>query len=403
MEKFSYKAVSSDGKEKKGTIDAQTRNEVIKQLKEEGLIPVNISQQSFLDRDIQFSFLHKRKIKSRDFCVFCRQFSSILRAGVSVVSALEMLSEQTENKTLRLAIKGVQSGVEKGETLSDSMKREECFPPLLVNMVAAGEMSGSMEKAIDRMALQFEKESRLKGMVKKAMIYPIILCCVAVGVLIVMMTFVIPKFVAMFDEIQTEIPTFTKMIIGMSNFVTNYWYVMIIIAVAIVFVYKAYAKSESGRHHIDSFKLKVPIFGKLATKSECASFSRTLATLIVAGMPMMDALSITADTMINVLYKDALLKVRNGVGLGIELSSQLKSAKVFPPMVVHMTGIGEQTGNIEEMLNNVAGYYEEEVEITTQQITALMEPLIIIVMALIVGVLVIAIYSPMVSLYNSIG
>jgi len=405
METFSYNAVSVTGKEKKGSVEAENKEAVARQLKTDGYTPITIKTQTFLDKDINFSFgLGVKKVKTRDLSVFCRQFSSILKAGVSVISALEMLSEQTENKSLRQALKNVQSNVEKGENLADAMRLEaDVFPSLLINMISAGELSGSLEMSIERMAVQFEKDTKLKGMVKKAMMYPMVLCIVAIGVVIVMMAFVIPSFMAMFDDIGTKMPPFTQFVIDMSNFITHRWYILIAIIVAVIVGYNTYVKTENGLHTIASIKLKLPVFGTLVTKTACARFARTFGTLLVAGMPMIDALDITAKTMDNVIFKDALMKVKSGIGLGLSLSTQLRATNLFPAMVIHMTNIGEETGNLEEMLNNIANYYDEEVEITTQQVTALMEPMIILVMAVVVGALIMAIYSPMIQLYSTLG
>lgn len=406
MQTFSYKAIGADGKEKKGSIEAESRQEAVKKLKDDSMLPVSVEEQSLLDKDISFSFggKRKKKVTARDMSVFCRQFSSILRAGVSVVKALEMLGAQTENKNLKAAVIDVQSSVEKGSTLSDAMRiKKDVFPDLLISMVSAGEASGSLELAIERMAVQFEKDAKIKSMVKKAMTYPMVLLVVAVGVMILMITYVIPQFEDMFNSIGSELPVYTRVVLWLGDFITSKWWLIIIIIVGIVFAYKAYKGTDGGRHTIDKLKLKIPVFGMLATKTACARFSRTLGTLLKSGMSMMDALDIVADTMDNVLYKDALIKARSGVALGFELSQQLEATGLFPPMVVHMTSIGEETGNMEEMLTNIANYYDEEVEMATQQVTALMEPIIIVVMAVMVAVLVLCIYGPMAQLYDDLG
>lgn len=404
METFSYTAVGADGKEKKGSIVAETREDAARSLKEQGLLPMSIGKQSALDTDINFSFGKKKGVKVRDLSVFCRQFSSIIKAGVNVINALSMMSEQTENKKLKAAIKNVQSNVEKGETLSSAMRSEgDIFPSLLVSMVAAGEASGSLETAIERMAIQFEKDAKISGMVKKAMIYPIILIVVMIGVVIAMMMFVIPNFMDMFEGLDAEMPFMTVMVINMSNFILDKWWLLILIVVGIVFAYKSYYKTDAGRHMIDRIKIKIPVFGVLAVKTACARFSRIMSTLLSAGMPMISAIEIAAGTMDNVLFKDALQKVRSGVALGMGFSQQIGVTRLFPAMLVHMVGIGEETGNIEDMLTNVANYYDEEVELATQSVTALMEPMIIIVMAVVVGALVLAIYQPMITLYSTLG
>lgn len=403
METFSYKAVDASGKDVKGAVEAESRDEAARKIKEQGFTPVSIAKQGTLDKDVNVSFLGKKKIPARDMSVFCRQFSSILKAGVSVINALEMLSEQTENKKLQEAIKRTQDSVEKGETLSDSMKQNEEFPSILVDMVKAGEASGSLEISLTRMAIQFEKDAKLKGVVKKAMMYPIVLLCVMIGVIIVMLTFVIPSFMTMFEDLDSELPVTTKAILAMSNSLKHYWFIYIIVVVGIVVAVQMYKRTDAGRHNLDKLKLKIPVFGILQTKSACASFARTMSTLLQAGMPMIDALEISASTMKNVLFYDGLEKVKNGVSLGLPLSNQLKSTGLFPAMVVHMVGIGEETGNVEEMLTNSAVYYEEEVEVQTQTLTSLMEPIIIVLMALVVVMLILAIYQPMIQLYNTLG
>lgn len=403
METFSYTAVGADGKEKKGSIVAETREDAARSLKDQGLLPMSIGKQSALDKDINFSF-GKKGVKVRDLSVFCRQFSSIIKAGVNVINALSMMSEQTENKKLKAAIKNVQSNVEKGETLSSAMRSEgDIFPSLLVSMVAAGEASGSLETAIERMAIQFEKDAKISGMVKKAMIYPIILIVVMIGVVIAMMMFVIPNFMDMFEGLDAEMPFMTVMVINMSNFILDKWWLLILIVAGIVFAYKSYYKTDAGRHVIDRIKIKIPVFGVLTVKTACARFSRIMSTLLSAGMPIISAIEIAAGTMDNVLFKDALQKVRSGVALGMGFSQQIGVTRLFPAMLVHMVGIGEETGNIEDMLTNVANYYDEEVELATQSVTALMEPMIIIVMAVVVGALVLAIYQPMITLYSTLG
>lgn len=403
METFSYKAVNPAGKDVKGSVEAESKEEAARKIKEQGLVPVSIGKQGALDKDVNIPIFKGKKIPARDMSVFCRQFASILKAGVSVINALEMLAEQTENKKLKEAIVNTQANVEKGESLSDSMRQNDAFPSILIDMVRAGEASGSLENSLTRMAIQFEKDAKLNGIVKKAMMYPIVLICVMIGVVIVMLTFVIPSFMTMFEDLDSELPVTTRAILAMSNSLKNYWYIYIIVVVGAVVGIQMYKRTDNGRHNLDKLKLKIPVFGLLQTKSACASFARTMSTLLQAGMPMIDALEISASTMKNVLFYDGLQKVKNGVSLGLPLSNQLKSTGLFPAMVVHMVGIGEETGNVEEMLTNSATYYEEEVEVQTQTLTSLMEPIIIVLMAFVVVLLIMAIYQPMIQLYNTLG
>lgn len=403
METFSYKAVNSAGKDVKGSVEAESKEEAARKIKEQGLVPVSVGKQGALDKDINIPIFKGKKIPARDMSVFCRQFASILKAGVSVINALEMLAEQTENKKLKQAIVETQANVEKGESLSDSMRHNDAFPSILIDMVRAGEASGSLENSLTRMAVQFEKDAKLNGIVKKAMMYPIVLICVMIGVVIVMLTFVIPSFMTMFEDLDSELPVTTRAILAVSNSLKNYWYIYILVIVGVVVGIQMYKRTDDGKHNLDKLKLKIPVFGLLQTKSACASFARTMSTLLQAGMPMIDALEISASTMKNVLFYDGLQKVKNGVSLGLPLSNQLKSTGLFPAMVVHMVGIGEETGNVEEMLTNSATYYEEEVEVQTQTLTSLMEPIIIVLMAFVVVLLIMAIYQPMIQLYNTLG
>lgn len=403
MATFGYEALAPNGKVKKSTISADSRDEAIKKIKEGGMTLISVEEQGALQKDIELP-MFKKKVPERDLCVFCRQFSSLMRAGVSIINSLEMLVEQTENKKLRAALLNTLSSVEKGENLATAMKQSgDAFPPLLISMIAAGEASGSLEKSIDRMGEQFEKNAKIKGLVKKAMMYPIVLSIVAVAVVVVLMVMVIPNFVTMFEDMGTELPFMTKFVMNLSNAIINYWYIFIAVIVALVVAYKMFVSTDKGRHIKDDIVLKIPVIGSLVQKQACASFSRTLSTLLQAGMPVIDSIHTVAGTMTNIHFKDALLKSMDGVSLGLSLSSQLKSSGRFPAMVVHMTNIGEETGNIEEMLTNVANYYDEEVEITTQSVTALMEPAIIVVMALIVCVIIAAVYGPMISMYGALG
>ncbi len=400
MASFSYRALMPDGKEKKGTLVAVDRNEALEMVKAEGGIPVEVKEASALDKEINIPGF-KKKVSVRDLCVFCRQFNSILAAGVSVVQALNMMADQTENRVLAMAIRNVKDNVEKGDTLSEAMRRETVFPDLLISMVSAGEASGSLETALERMSVQFEKDNKIKSIVKKALIYPCVLIVVMIIVVVAMLVFVIPTFMNMFADLGTELPFFTRLLINVSDFLQHRWYIIIAVIAAVVFAYRGYNKTDNGARVIAGIKLKIPVFGNLIMKTACARFSRTLETLLAAGMSMMDALEICAGTMDNVLYKDALLDVRDNVTLGSSLGKELEITGKFPPMVVHMVGIGEETGNLETMLESVANYYDEEVESATQQVTSLMEPMIILVMGVVVGVVVLAIYTPMMSLYDS--
>lgn len=401
MPGFSYVAVDKRGKEKRGSLEAETRERALEQLKAEGLIPVSVREQGALNKEIDFSI--GKKVKPRDLSVFCRQFVSITQAGVPMKEALQMLSEQTENKWLKRAISEVLLNVEKGNTLADSMRSQpDIFPPMLVNMVEAGEQSGSLEMAFSRMAVHFEKEAKLKATIKKATIYPIILVIAAIGVIAVMLLFVIPIFIDMFADLDIEMPALTMFVMNSSKWMTSHWYVLLAIIVGVVVAYKLIYRTTQGRLTIDRIKMKMPLFGKLTVKTACSQFARTMSTLLMSGISTIDALEITSKIVNNIHYTNAMLKAREEVMKGVPLSEPLEASGIFPPMVYHMTGIGEETGNVEEMLEKMADYYDEEVEMTTQSVLAAMEPIIILFMALIIGTLVIAVIWPIASMYNGL-
>ena len=402
MAEYVYTAVGPDGKKKKGHIEAKTKEMAVANLKNEKVTVLNIEEAGGLARKVNFSF--GKKVKSRDFSVFCHQFVSIIQAGVTIVEAFQMLGEQTENKALRFAINEVHSDISKGDTLANAMRRRSgVFPSMLCNMVEAGEASGSLDKSFSRMATQFEKDAQLESAVKKAMIYPIVLIFVLIGVVFAMMTFVIPKFMAMFDGLEVEMPKITMVIVKVSDFFVKYWWLILILGAILFILYKVFAASPGGKSIIDTMLLRIPVLGAIQQKKACAKLGRTLCTLLGAGVPMIDALDITAKSMDNVNYKNAMKEAKDQVARGVVLSRPLKTSGLFPPMVCHMTSIGEETGNIEKMLENVANYYEEDVQNATESMMALMEPAIIIVMAFVVGFLVIAILSPMFTLYDALS
>ena len=401
MPGYSYVAVDQRGKEKRGRIEAENRDAVSQQLKKDGLFPVEIKEQGVLNKDIDFSI--GKKVKPRDLSVFCRQFVSITQAGVPMKEALQMMTEQTENKWLKKAIADVLVNVEKGNTLADSMAAiPDVFPPMLVNMVQAGESSGSLEMSFDRMATHFEKEAKLKATIRKATIYPIILIFAVIAVIAVMLLYVIPIFIDMFADLDVEMPALTMGVMNLSKWTASHWYVILGIVVAVAVAYRVIYNTEQGRLKIDYIKMKMPLFGKLTVKSNCAQFARTMSTLMAAGISTTECLETVSKIVTNIHYKNAMMKAREEVMKGIPLSEPLAASEVFPPMVYHMTGIGEETGNMEEMLSKLADYYDEEVEITTQSVLAAMEPLIIVFMALIVGTLVIAVIMPIGTMYEGL-
>ncbi|MBO5208318.1 MAG: type II secretion system F family protein [Lachnospiraceae bacterium] len=401
MAAWGFVAIDKSGKEIKGSRDADSEDQVKRELKAQGLIVLEVTEQNALTKDISLDF--GGNPTPRDLAVFCRQFASITRAGVTIIQTMNMLAEQTENKKLQKALFAVKADVEKGETFADSLaKHPAVFPELLIQMAKAGEASGSLDTSMERMAVQFEKSSKTQALIKKAMIYPIVVALVAVVVVIVMLVFVIPRYMDMFQELGAELPGITLMVVNMSNFIQSYWFIIIPVIIGIVFAVKAYSKTPSGKHVIGKLALKIPAVANLVTKSASAQMARTLSTLLTAGVPLVEAVDIVADTMTNIWFKEALKDAVQQIIIGVPLSQPLKTSKLFPPMVYHMVGIGEEAGSTEEMLNKLADYYEEEVEMAVQSLMAAMEPMIIIVLAGIVGILIGAVMAPMVNMYSAL-
>ncbi len=401
MATWGYVAIDKSGKETKGSRDADSKEQVTRELKNQGMIVLDITEQNALTKDISIDF--GGKPTPRDLAVFCRQFASITRAGVTIIQTLNMLAEQTENVKMQKALQAVRANVEKGESFADSLARHDnVFPELLVQMARAGEASGSLETAMERMAIQFEKSAKTQALIKKAMIYPIVVACVAVAVVIVMLVFVIPRYMDMFEELGTELPAITKAVVAMSTFIQNYWFIIVPVVAITVFAVKTWAKTNSGKHVVGKLALKIPAIKNMVVKSASAQMARTLSTLLTAGVPLIEAVDIVADTMGNIWFKEALKESVEQIMIGVPLSQPLQTSGLFPPMVYHMIRIGEEAGSTEEMLNKLADYYEEEVEMAVQSLMAAMEPMIIIVLACIVGVLIGAVMAPMVNLYAAL-
>lgn len=402
MAAYGYEALNSAGKEIKGSVEADNIEAARQALKKQGIQVINIRPQSALTKDINIKV--GGYPKPRDMSVFCRQFVSMTKAGVTISEALKMLTEQTENDRLREAAEGVRVSVEKGETLASSLAMyPKIFPSLMVHMVEAGEASGSLDVALERMATQFEKSAKTTAMVKKAMIYPIAVCIVALAVVVVMLVVVIPNYATMFDSLGTELPALTKAVQAASNFIITKWFILVPAIIAIVVLVKMFAETDTGIHFFDKIKLSIPAFKNLEIKTASAQMARTLSTLLAAGVPLVDAVDIVSNVMSNVYFKEALQDCKNEIIIGQPLSRPLEQSGLFPPMVYHMTRIGEETGATEEMLAKQADYYEEEVEAAVASLMAAMEPVIIIVLAAIVLVLVGACLMPMMTMYETLN
>ncbi len=396
---FNYTAIDAGGKQKKGTIEAASLDAARANLKNQGLTPITVEKPNALNKELNINI--GGKVKAKDLAVFCKQFQSILHAGVTVIQALGMLGEQCENKKLQNAVQEVKVLVEKGDTLAGAMSTmPDVFPSILVNMVEAGEASGSLETTFERMSVSFDKDAKIKGMVMQAMIYPCVLLLVIIGVVVIMLVKVVPSFRETFDQAGGSLPGITLAVVAISNFLIAKWPFFIGGVIALVIAIRMFMKTDQGAVFFGTIAMKAPIFGNLTIKSASARLTRTLSTLMAFGIPMVAAIEIVAKLMSNRLVQVAVEDAKNEVERGVALSQPLEDSGVFPPLLCHMTRIGEETGNMEEMLEKVADYYDEEVEAATQAVTAIMEPLIIILMAAIVVPIMLAIMAPMMSIYS---
>lgn len=397
MPGFNYTAIDRNGKRVRSSLDASSIETAKSSLRGAGYTILDIKEQTTLNRDIEIPFLGNPKAK--DMAVFCRQFVSILRAGVSVASVLAMLGQQTSNKKLRAAIREMQADVEKGEALASSMRRHpKIFPAILVNMVSAGEASGNLEESFRQMELYFERSKRTKSKVTSAMIYPCVLIVVMIVVLIVMMTKIIPNFLKAFEDMDAELPKLTQGVMAVCEWFKSWWWVPLLVLAALIVGGVLFHRTNKGKHFFGWLARKTPVVGNLTVKTACATFCRTMEVLIGSGLTLTDSMDLAASNMGNIYYLEAIRDARALVAEGTPLRESLVRTGIFPPMVSNLVGVGEETGDLQSMMGKVADYYDEEVDEATKKLLNLMEPAIIIFMAVFVVIIVLAIYLPMINM-----
>ena len=400
MPAFSYTAINVTGKPIRGSIEAATMEMAKLSLRGVGYTVVEIKRPGLLERDINIPIFGKPS--SKDMAVFCRQFVSILRAGVPLASVLSMLGQQTENKRLAAAIREIQADVEKGETLAGAMRRQgKIFPPMMSNMVAAGEDSGNLEDSFRQMETYFDKARRTKGAVGKAMIYPCILLVVMIAVLIVMMTKIIPSFLETFTQMDVELPFLTQCVMAVSDWFVAWWWLLVGTLVALVVGGIMFNRTSRGRHFFGLIARKAPVFGRLTVRSACATMTRTLSLLLGSGLTLLESLDLTAGNMTNIWFEDALHTVSGLISQGWPLAVSLRDTGMFPAMVINLVSVGEEAGGLQGSLSKVADYYDEEVQEATDRLLALMEPAVILLMAVFVVIIVLSIFLPMLSMTHA--
>ncbi len=389
MPVFVWEGKLPNGNIKRGEIEADSKATATMLLRRQRVIPTKIRGKA---KQIT---LFEQRIKTKDIVIFTRQFATMINAGLPLVQCLDILASQQPNPTLKKILTQVKQDVEGGNTFADSLgKHPKVFDNLYVNLVAAGEIGGVLDTVLNRLAVYMEKNEALKNKVKSAMTYPIIVLCVAFGVVAVLMLFVIPTFQDMFKQFGASLPGPTQLVVDLSHFFRNFWHIMFGVIILLIIGFKWVGKQEKGRFYLDTIALKLPIFGSLIRKVAVAKFSRTLGTMISSGVPIMDGLEITSKTAGNVIVENAIRAVRSAISEGRSMSEPLEQTGIFPGMVVQMISVGEATGAMDQMLSKIADFYDEEVDAAVDALTSALEPMLMVFLGGIIGFVVVAMYLP---------
>ncbi|MBI1870159.1 MAG: type II secretion system F family protein [Chlamydiae bacterium] len=420
MPKFNYVATNAEGKQLKGSLSADNTLNAINLLRGKGLYPLNVTEASesvapesmslapqTQEKEGRPSFLKKLfrgKIRPKALTLFTRQLAVLIDAGLPILKCLHLLTEQEKNKTFKDLIRSLADSVEGGSTFSESLGRHpKTFSKLYSSMVRAGEAGGILDEVLNRLAEFMEKSQRLKAKIKSAMIYPTLVLIFAFAIVTFLVTVIIPKFADIFLELDIDLPTLTKIMIGISDFTKRRWYLFILAFSLLITILKLVNRTQKGKFRLDQTKLHLPIFGEIIRKIAIARFSRTLGTLISSGVPILKALTIVRDTIGNEVVVKAVTLVHDSIREGESIVGPLRESRVFPPMVTGMIDVGEQTGNLAEMLVKIADTYDEEIDVTVQGLTSVLEPLLIVTLAVIVGFIVIAMFLPLIKLMQGLS
>ena len=399
---FVWKGTASNGEIQKGEIEAQDEQAARRLLRQQR---ISLSKIKAKPKDLLENIaLFQQKVTPKDIVIFTRQLSTMIDAGLPLVQGLEILASQQENKTLKKILLDTKSDVEGGSTFADALKKHpKQFDRLFCNMVAAGEMGGILDDVLKRLADYMEKALRLKRKVKGALTYPIIVLAISALVIGVILIFVIPVFEQMFSEFGGSLPLPTQMVVNLSNFVKSYFLVMIGVVVVMVFLFKKYYKTEKGKRVVDRLILKSPVFGPLLRKVAVAKFTRTLGTLINSGVPILESLNVAAGTADNKMVEEAIYNVRSSISEGRTIAQPLAESGIFPAMVVQMVSVGETTGALDQMLNKIADFYDEEVETAVDALTTMIEPFMIVFLGGTVGSIIVAMYLPIFAMAGAVS
>lgn len=403
MAEFSYTAKTKDGSTQKGTISAKSQAAALQALKERDLQPLVVKAAEKDWKQINIKLPGGNKVKTRDLVMFTRQFSTMVNAGVPLVKTLSTLRNQTESDALQSILSRVVSDVEGGQPLSEALgKHPEAFSSVYVNMVKAGEEGGILDEIMERLATQVEKDSEIKGKVKSAMIYPIVILGITGLAFAAIMIFIIPQLTEIFDDLGGELPMLTKVIIAISDFMSNHMFLLIGGFAAAFFAFRRSIKTTKGKHLFDVATLKAPIFGNIILKVNVARFARTFSSLNGAGVSVLDSLSVTAGALSNTVIqngiRDSIARIKNGE----TIADGIEASQIFPPIVTQMAAIGEETGEVDVVLNKIAEFYEKEVDNVISSLTSIIEPILILVLGGIVGTIVIGVFGPIMTIADTI-
>lgn len=403
MSQYNFKVKDLDGNVIIGTLEADSEEVCIENLRQKNYYILNIREKD-IKKDVFESLHSNHKVDVKDIAIFCRQFSTLIDAGIPIVTSLATIIEQTENKRLKKTLSKVYDNVLRGSSLSASMRMyPDVFPMILFNMVEAGEVSGTLDNILNDIASHFEKENNLNQKIRSAMTYPIIVSIVSVLVVIFLVTNVLPIFVSMFKNAGAQLPLPTIILIGFSQSILQYWYLYMIGIILTVFIIIKLLGTKVGRRFYDHLLLKIPILGPLNKKVITSRFTRTLGTLICSGIPLIEAMCIIEKIVGNTIVSDGIKNVEEDIKRGKSLGEPLKEIEIFSPMVIQMINVGEKSGSLDNMLKKTADFYDNEVDTAVSQMTTLIEPLIIVVLSIVVGFILISIVMPMFQIYNFIG
>jgi type IV pilus assembly protein PilC len=406
---YAFRAVDVAGIPSRGEVDAESKSQVTEQLRERGLIVLDVSEKSEAFR-LEQIFDRFRGIKARDMAIFSRQFATLVESGMPMLRSLHTLEDQTEDERLRDAITGIRQDVEAGSSLSDAMERRpQIFDPMFRAMVRSGESSGRLDEALDRVAFQLEKLDALRRQIRSAMMYPAFVFTLAIVVLLVVVAFIVPVFAGIFKEVaadsgeSSQLPLLTRITMGFSDFITGSWFVWIPLLVGGTIGFFQWKKADWGRPQWDRLKLKIPAhIGDVIQKAALARWSRTFSGTVASGVPILQSIKITGQTSGNALIEQSMDDVYESVRAGGTIAHPIEKNALYPPMVGHMLSVGEETGQLEQMLTKVADFYEAEVDAKIKALTSLLEPLMIVFVGGMVGIIVIAMYLPIFELYDKI-